>query len=140
MEDRFRFRFFNKTIEFMGTVESLSIQDDWAMVRFSYADEETPNDEVELSGGVLMQCTGLKDKNKKLIYEGDWVELNCGDGDVIIGEVFWIKDDARFSIRHPKGYHGYFGFRKKIIEICNKFEVIGNIYKNPELLKKNDNL
>ena len=86
---------------------------------------------------IVMQCTGLRDKNDKLIYESDIVEFDCGN-DIIIGYIQWLENDACFSIRHQKGTHGNFVFKKKIIQICDKFEIIGNKFENPTFYRKNE--
>lgn len=87
---------------------------------------------------ILMQCTGLKDKNDKLIYEGDIMEEKYGyaDGSSIIATVMFGEhpDDEDYN------YHLGF-FLSKIFtcplnkDVANKLEIIGNIYENAELLK-----
>lgn len=70
----------------------------------------------------LMQYTGLKDKNGKEIYEGDIV-LNQFNTK---GVVTWEKEYCWFYITYFDG----------IWSMLNvPFEVIGNIYDNPELLE-----
>jgi hypothetical protein len=64
---------------------------------------------------ILMQCTGLLDKNGVEIYRGDIIEFPDGD----IGEV--IFDNGMFCTTV-----GCF---------IPNIEVIGNIYENPELLE-----
>lgn len=74
---------------------------------------------------VLMQYTGMKDKNGKEIYEGDIVKIAYGiekPYKEIISEV--IYDD---------GYEVDIGRLASFHNVC---EVIGNIYENPELLEK----
>lgn len=80
----------------------------------------------------LMQFTGLHDKNGVEIYEGDWCraefrgkdEITVIQGQIIIDEFMWCIDctgcvgDNIFSINRP-----------------HNFEVIGNIYQNPNLIK-----
>ncbi len=74
---------------------------------------------VQPESAILMQYTGLKDKNGKEIYEGDLLKsLTYNEGD--IDEVIW--EDA-LSIE-PFLYYMQ----------PDDFEVIGNIYENPELL------
>lgn len=76
-----------------------------------------------LDNRILMQFTGLKDKNNKEIYEGDIIirqRWSKGEkGGQYIREVKW---------RDTNSNHGY-GIRA--IETT---EVIGNIYENPELI------
>ncbi len=83
---------------------------------------------------ILLQYTGLKDKNGKEIYEGDIVRFGVGEklDEILIGDVYY--ETPEFRIRHPEGYHGQFSLTSKYVPFCN-FEVIGNIFENPELIE-----
>ncbi len=75
----------------------------------------------------LMQYTGLKDKNGKEIYEGDIIKFKTIENRIIIGVVqlyncCWIVP-------------GDYGTPLNILKARCK-SVIGNIHKNPELLKE----
>ena len=69
----------------------------------------------------LMQYTGLKDKNKKEAYEMDIIKFADGK----TNEIVWR--DGGFTLR--------FSILSCLSELTEDWEVIGNIYENPELLK-----
>ena len=74
----------------------------------------------------ICQCTGLKDKNGKLIWENDI--LNSGN---LV--VTWREELASYCLT-KKGwmYQHFFG---EAVYACD-CEVIGNIFDNQELLEK----
>lgn len=84
---------------------------------------------------IVMQYTGLRDRNGKEIYEGDIViryGTNSSAGKVIArGEVKWFESQAAFSF-DERGIWNIGIYTKAI----NLLEVIGNIYENPELLNQ----
>lgn len=85
------------------------------------------------------QYTGLKDKNGKEIYEGDVLKM-FGD---YRHEVCYYRGAFGYEIGIKIGinYRDFISFNQNsnINWICDNqfadFEVIGNIYENPELLK-----
>lgn len=76
----------------------------------------------------IMQYTGLKDKNRTEIYEGDIVRFGKEIG--IIGEL----QHGSFTFNRKETY-----WKCEPIPFCamsfKHVEVIGNIYENPELLE-----
>jgi uncharacterized phage protein (TIGR01671 family) len=77
---------------------------------------------------ILMQFTGLYDKNGREIYEGDIVTGLFNHTD-IIGHIVY-GSDATFFIKRK----GLYGIGLNNAEVW--LEVVGNIYENPELLKE----
>ena len=89
-------------------------------------------DEVTASDFILMQSTGLKDKNGKEIYEGDIVRYECCF-ESYVEEV--IYDDKHCNFGTIDKYEKTFSFDALISDFdVDCFEVVGNIYQNPELL------
>ena len=96
--------------------------------------DEIAFDEVPASDFILMQSTGIKDKNGKEIFEGDIVKYEIGLN-TYTEEVAYDKDFAGFGVRDAKANVVFtFGEIAEDISLIS-LEVIGNIYENPELLE-----
>jgi len=83
------------------------------------------DENIESGKTVIMQSTGLKDKNGKEIFEGDILD---------------IKDPEKLEVKWGNG--GFYAATKRLTGFCKLLnaveldcaEIIGNIYENPELL------
>lgn len=94
-------------------------------------------DMVEVDPETVCQYTGLTDKNGRKIFEGD-----------IVKAIYKPKDEDLttddFIIKWDKYYCKFVGYYARKENVYNpllfgsqiSFEVIGNIFDNPELLKE----
>lgn len=98
---------------------------------------------------VLMQYTGLKDKNGKEIYEGDIVSVldKTSRENPYIGEVKWNEFVTGFEcypkeimhslfLHNPNPEQNLIDELKRFMRYPRTIEIIGNIYERPELLTK----
>jgi hypothetical protein len=90
---------------------------------------------------ILMQSTGLYDKNGKEIFEGDIVKRDGIKRPEVVRFGEWIDVD---TLGFEEQYIGFYfesehEGQKRLYSVESKFnnlcKVIGNIYENPELLE-----
>lgn len=150
-----KFRVWDKVIKVMRDVLSIDFEKQEVICpprghKFSeWYNQNLPFNEV-----LILQNTGLKDKNGKEIYEGDILLLHqfLFDGhefeNELIGEVVYDQETCSFALRNIRNadVKKYMGYKEHEdcgnIPIFNfyglheeSFEKLGDIYENPELLE-----
>lgn len=131
MNDRFRFRAWQKNYQKM-----------YYDVEMTYdypceprgAEQSSFGDVLENDDYVLMQCTGLKDKNGKLIYEGDIVAVILANGE--LEDIGCVKY-GYFNCSCCDGVYGW-GFGDADIRNYDRYTIVGNIHENPEMIDENN--
>lgn len=125
MQDRFRFRIWDKPTSKMFYDVCIGFIKDGYLSSYDWVCADTPDGQISYTGERLkdieiMQCTGLKDKNGlNRLFEGDIVAR--GEDKAVIK---YDDETASFYMRWVE--------TETFIEDC---EIIGNIYENPELLE-----
>lgn len=154
MNDRFKYRYYHEKTNKIYDV--CFIDFDCPYVSVYISDEELLHvGKRDFKWKNLIQSTGLKDKNCKLIYEGDIINVKI-DGlktSFIPMVVLWDRKEWRLK-QYNKSFKQNCSAcevkTKRKCEYCSQYfstsghtnfkefynnEVIGNIYENKELLK-----
>lgn len=126
MNEDIRFRVWDKVFNQYWTDEQIKENAGWLLF----------SDNANINVIEIERCTGLKDKNGKIIYEGDIIKTINGNG------VVYRRQDGCFAIRNDTYIISKDDFCPFDISISfclrNKeaLEIIGTIHNNLELLEK----
>lgn len=91
---------------------------------------------------ILLQYTGLKDKNGVEIFEGDVVKNECRTWEEEEGEEPTYSNKISSIIYRNHGFwvdDESFGWEGEDLWDWDEIKIIGNIYENPELLTNKNN-
>ncbi|HFU1090232.1 TPA: YopX family protein [Streptococcus suis] len=115
-----KFRVWKKTNtpEMFRDIAGINFNKNKIFINYKVSNWHTRLDVEPLDNVILMQSTGLFDKNGKEIFEGDVVRMHSGE------------------LLPVKLHHGM--FEPVCYYISNVFERVGNVFENPELLEHPD--
>ena len=150
------FRVWMKSLKWMCDVTNISFDSKLVDICQQGDTERCTEISVEFDEIELMQSTGLFDKSGKEIYEGDILKFNdewdeyCHEGYVDgsvkgINYIEVVRGEACFEFgktKYPESSLFIFmedehlNFKDFIKSEDFEFEIIGNIYENPELLEE----
>lgn len=129
MVNLLRFRAWYKTWEEMGKVKRIRFDDDANVTTVLFTGKDFGVN-ATIDKIVLMQSTGLKDKKGKEIFEKDILDYN---GRKVI--VKWHGSYASFIYEFVDELENRVTEWQPLYLSYYHFEIIGNIYENPELLE-----
>lgn len=135
------------------------IKDNENLLRVHYLEENMWTAEIyaiEVDTSTICQCTGLKDKNGKRVWENDILMCHGNREDLVkavYGKFTVINAETLESVDNVVGWHYEviptdslskcepfclpMPLTDEYVKIC-EFEVIGNVFDNPELLESEE--
>ena len=150
MSDRFKFRVWDKqegcyAYSNNSDVDLLYIETDGHLTYGVYSNDYEDMNYIPESEVIVEQCTGLKDKNGKLIYEGDIVKKEFKNKPFSskaktkekLIKFKWNDNEACFSFDflNEKDKHDNFQcWESSWKDKYSDDEIIGNIHENADLL------
>lgn len=144
-----KFRSWDKQRKEMWKVATLHIEDEYAdLFKTNIYEKPFDNPWAKFEDLILMQSTGFKDNNDTEIFEGDVVNIHWFYADFDPVELGAFENEEYAERVTVKKEFGNFGFwweeADSWVDLATlamssrldeeSFEILGNIYANPELL------
>ncbi|MDU1715106.1 MAG: YopX family protein [Streptococcus vestibularis] len=119
-----KFRAWDKRSKEMWKVSTLHIEDEYVDLFKKNIYENPLNDPwAKFGDAILMQSTGLKDKNGVEIFEGG---IGWDDHQEVHGQVIFENGAFKYEWEN---------ISEDLFEVTDDIEIVGNIYENSELLE-----
>lgn len=131
-----KFRVWNKKHKQLAKVTYLDFRDKRVFCK-DFLDESVLAFVVmwDFEDVILMQSTGLKDKNGKEIFEGDIFTNGIDVMSMKRHDTLGFYIDFKGKIEFLADGADLEEFEEDAKEIANGIKILGNIYENPELLE-----
>lgn len=124
-----RYRAWDKEFKEMVQVDALVFEEQ--LIKATYKNGNVVKE--DLKNYVLMQSTGLTDKNGKEIFEGDILSIETDEENVKVKlEVSWDSKHALFVFESKK-YNAKEALGELFEDNPYPFKIIGNVWEDPEL-------
>ena len=130
-------KFSGKRVDNGEWVEGNFVKDPTGQCRIYWQpfDEANSNTYHRVTPETVSQYVGLKDKNGKEIFENDIIKSSNN----IIGQVYFDEINLQYLHKNKDGgFRFYNGQIEDEMPIYREYEVIGDIFDNPELLEVSD--
>lgn len=122
-----RYRAWDKEFKEMVQVDALVFEEQ--IIKATYKNGNVVKE--DLKNYVLMQSTGLTDKNGKEIFEGDILSIETDEENVKL-EVSWDSKHALFVFESKK-YNAKDALGELFEDNPYPLKIIGNVWEDPEL-------
>lgn len=116
-----RYRAWDKEFKEMVQVDALVFEEQ--IIKATYKNGNVVKE--ELKNYVLMQSTGLRDKNGKEIFEGDIIDSTDG----FLTGVIEFRVSLGMFVSYLVEYNNF----ERLCNIASSRKIIGNIWEHPEL-------
>ena len=126
-----RYRAWDKEFKEMVQVDALVFEEQ--LIKATYKNGNVVKE--DLKNYVLMQSTGLTDKNGIEIFEGDILSIETDEENVKVKlEVSWDSKHALF-VFDSKKYNAKEALGELFEDNPYPFKIIGNVWEDPELVE-----
>lgn len=134
MQDRFRYRVFDNDDKKMHDVIFLNYENN----SVEWYNDNNKKRAAFIGEVPILENTALKDKNNKLIYEGDVVLVKIKIQDRFYNEFYSVTYKGKIIFEKCEFVIDVVDTTKHPISLyynAKNCKIIGNIYENPELLE-----